>query len=170
VVNENIANLLLAAKFGALVCSHVSGVGLCEIVQHLSMFDYVALSGTTQCRRLEWINHLHEHFAAPAVVTGGPLSRAAGAGGVQPRSCRSRWPSTATVRPCVARQDALTADAGPLIFGPLIFGGSPSAGSTRGQCGGGGRNAGCRLGAGIRAFDTASHYGAEQRVLSLAGL
>ena len=70
-VNENIANLLLAAKFGALVCSHVGGVGLCEIVQHLSMFDYVALSGTTRGRRIEWIDHLHEHFAAPAVVTGG---------------------------------------------------------------------------------------------------
>ena len=81
-MNENIANLLLAAKFGALVCSHVGGVGLCEIVQHLSMFDYVALSGTTQGRRLEWIDLLHEHFAASAVVTGGPLSRAAGAGGV----------------------------------------------------------------------------------------
>jgi L-fuconate dehydratase len=65
-VNENIANLLLAAKFGVPVCPHAGGVGLCEIVQHLSMFDYVALSGTTQGRRIEWIDHLHEHFAAPA--------------------------------------------------------------------------------------------------------
>jgi L-fuconate dehydratase len=70
-VNENIANLLLAAKFGVPVCPHAGGVGLCEIVQHLSMFDYVALSGTTEGRRLEWIDHLHEHFAAPAAVTGG---------------------------------------------------------------------------------------------------
>jgi L-fuconate dehydratase len=70
-VNENIANLLLAAKFGVPVCPHAGGVGLCEIVQHLSMFDYVALSGTTEGRRLEWIDHLHEHFAAPAEVTGG---------------------------------------------------------------------------------------------------
>jgi L-fuconate dehydratase len=70
-VNENIANLLLAAKFGVPVCPHAGGVGLCEIVQHLSMFDYVALSGTTAGRRLEWIDHLHEHFAAPAEVTGG---------------------------------------------------------------------------------------------------
>jgi L-fuconate dehydratase len=70
-VNENIANLLLAAKFGVPVCPHAGGVGLCEIVQHLSMFDYVALSGTTQGRRIEWIDHLHEHFAAPAVVTHG---------------------------------------------------------------------------------------------------
>jgi L-fuconate dehydratase len=70
-VNENIANLLLAAKFGVPVCPHAGGVGLCEIVQHLSMFDYVAVSGTTQGRRIEWIDHLHEHFAAPAVVVSG---------------------------------------------------------------------------------------------------
>jgi L-fuconate dehydratase len=70
-VNENIANLLLAAKFGVPVCPHAGGVGLCEIVQHLSMFDYVALSGTVQGRRIEWIDHLHEHFAAPATVARG---------------------------------------------------------------------------------------------------
>ncbi len=70
-VNENIANLLLAAKFGVPVCPHAGGVGLCEIVQHLSMFDYVALTGTTQERMIEWIDHLHEHFVAPAVVSGG---------------------------------------------------------------------------------------------------
>jgi L-fuconate dehydratase len=70
-VNENLANLLLAAKFGVPVCPHAGGVGLCEIVQHLSMFDYVALSGTTQGRMIEWIDHLHEHFVSPAVVRGG---------------------------------------------------------------------------------------------------
>ena len=70
-VNENIANLLLAAKFGVPVCPHAGGVGLCEIVQHLAMFDYVALSGTAAGRRIEWIDHLHEHFAAPAVVSRG---------------------------------------------------------------------------------------------------
>ena len=70
-VNENLANLLLAAKFGVPVCPHAGGVGLCEIVQHLAMFDYVALSGTMEGRRIEWIDHLHEHFAAPAVVSSG---------------------------------------------------------------------------------------------------
>jgi L-fuconate dehydratase len=70
-INENLANLLLAAKFGVPVCPHAGGVGLCEIVQHLSMFDYVALSGTTAGRRIEWIDHLHEHFANPAVVSRG---------------------------------------------------------------------------------------------------
>jgi L-fuconate dehydratase len=70
-VNENVANLLLAAKFGVPVCPHAGGVGLCEIVQHLSMFDYVALSGTSEGRRIEWIDHLHEHFAVPAVVSRG---------------------------------------------------------------------------------------------------
>ena len=70
-VNENIANLLLAAKFGVPVCPHAGGVGLCEIVQHLAMFDYVALSGTMDGRVIEWIDHLHEHFVNPAVVAGG---------------------------------------------------------------------------------------------------
>ncbi len=70
-VNENLANLLLAAKFGVPVCPHAGGVGLCEIVQHLSMFDYVALTGTTDGRMIEWIDHLHEHFTDPAIVTGG---------------------------------------------------------------------------------------------------
>src|SRR3984957_15984225 len=70
-VNENLANLLLAAKFGVPVCPHAGGVGLCEIVQHLSMFDYVALSGTTRGRMIEWIDHLHEHFVYPAVVRRG---------------------------------------------------------------------------------------------------
>jgi L-fuconate dehydratase len=70
-VNENIANLLLAAKFGVPVCPHAGGVGLCEIVQHLSMFDYVAVSGTQEGRVIEWIDHLHEHFVTPASVRGG---------------------------------------------------------------------------------------------------
>jgi L-fuconate dehydratase len=70
-VNENLANLLLAAKFGVRVCPHAGGVGLCEIVQHLSMFDYVALTGTTDGRMIEWIDHLHEHFDNPAIVTAG---------------------------------------------------------------------------------------------------
>jgi L-fuconate dehydratase len=70
-VNENIANLLLAAKFGVPVCPHAGGVGLCEAVQHLSMFDYVAVSGTQEGRRIEWVDHLHEHFTAPAVVKAG---------------------------------------------------------------------------------------------------
>jgi L-fuconate dehydratase len=70
-VNENLANMLLAAKFGVPVCPHAGGVGLCEVVQHLAMFDYVALSGTTEHRRIEWIDHLHEHFVTPAVVVDG---------------------------------------------------------------------------------------------------
>jgi L-fuconate dehydratase len=70
-VTENIANLLLAAKFGVPVCPHAGGVGLCEMVQHLSMFDYVAVSGTLRGRQIEWIDHLHEHFTAPARVAAG---------------------------------------------------------------------------------------------------
>ena len=70
-VNENLANLLLAAKFGVPVCPHAGGVGLCELVQHLAMFDYVAVTGTRDGRMIEWIDHLHEHFVNPAVVTAG---------------------------------------------------------------------------------------------------
>jgi L-fuconate dehydratase len=67
-VNENIANLLLAAKFGVRVCPHAGGVGLCEAVQHLSMFDYVAVSGSMEGRVIEYVDHLHEHFLDPVVV------------------------------------------------------------------------------------------------------
>jgi L-fuconate dehydratase len=70
-VSENIANMLLAAKFGVPVCPHAGGVGLCELAQHLAMFDYVALSGTMDGRMIEWIDHLHEHFTAPARVDRG---------------------------------------------------------------------------------------------------
>jgi len=70
-VNENIAILLLAAKFGVPVCPHAGGVGLCEVVRHLAMFDFVAVSGTMQDRFIEYVDHLHEHFVDPAVVTRG---------------------------------------------------------------------------------------------------
>ncbi|MFI1166108.1 L-fuconate dehydratase [Streptomyces sp. NPDC020801] len=70
-VNENLAILLLAAKFGVPVCPHAGGVGLCELVQHLSMFDYVALTGTTDHRVIEYVDHLHEHFLNPVVIRDG---------------------------------------------------------------------------------------------------
>lgn len=70
-VNENLAILLLAAKFGVPVCPHAGGVGLCELVQHLAMFDFVALSGTTDDRAIEYVDHLHEHFADPVRIRDG---------------------------------------------------------------------------------------------------
>ncbi|WP_329309999.1 L-fuconate dehydratase [Streptomyces sp. NBC_01262] len=70
-VNENIAILLLAAKFGVPVCPHAGGVGLCEMVQHLSMFDYVAVSGTLEDRVIEYVDHLHEHFTDPVRIADG---------------------------------------------------------------------------------------------------
>ncbi|WP_049569651.1 enolase C-terminal domain-like protein [Streptomyces sp. SBT349] len=70
-VNENLAILLLAAKHGVPVCPHAGGVGLCELVQHLAMFDYVALSGTTEDRVIEYVDHLHEHFVDPARILRG---------------------------------------------------------------------------------------------------
>ena len=70
-VNENIAILLLAAKFGVPVCPHAGGVGLCEMVQHLAMFDYVAVSATMTDRVIEYIDHLHEHFVDPVKIVAG---------------------------------------------------------------------------------------------------
>jgi L-fuconate dehydratase len=70
-VNEVIAVLLLAAKFGVPVCPHAGGVGLCEYVQHLSMFDYVCVSGSLENRIIEYVDHLHEHFLDPVVVRDG---------------------------------------------------------------------------------------------------
>ena len=70
-VNENVAILLLAAKFGVPVCPHAGGVGLCEMVQHLAMFDLVSVSATDSDRVLEYVDHLHQHFTDPVRVTGG---------------------------------------------------------------------------------------------------
>ncbi|GLP65008.1 mandelate racemase [Streptomyces sp. TUS-ST3] len=70
-VTENVAILLLAAKFGVPVCPHAGGVGLCEMVQHLAMFDYVAVSGTTEDRVIEYVDHLHEHFTDPVRIRDG---------------------------------------------------------------------------------------------------
>ena len=70
-VNENIANLLLAAKFGVPVVPHAGGVGLCELVQHMAMLDFVAISTEMKGRSIEFVDHLHEHFVDPVVVTDG---------------------------------------------------------------------------------------------------
>jgi len=70
-VNEVIAVLLLAAKFGVPVCPHAGGVGLCEYVQHLSMFDYVCVTGSLENRIIEYVDHLHEHFLDPVVIRDG---------------------------------------------------------------------------------------------------
>lgn len=70
-INENIAILALAAKFGVRVCPHAGGVGLCEMVRHLSFFDYAAVSTSLDGRMIEWVDHLHEHFTDPATVTNG---------------------------------------------------------------------------------------------------
>jgi L-fuconate dehydratase len=70
-VTENVAILLLAAAYGVPVCPHAGGVGLCEVVQHLSMFDYLAVSGTTDDRMIEYVDHLHEHFIDPVRIRDG---------------------------------------------------------------------------------------------------
>jgi L-fuconate dehydratase len=70
-VNENVAIIVMAAKFGVSVCPHAGGVGLCEVVRHLAMFDYVAVSGSTTERWIEYVDHLHEHFADPVRMARG---------------------------------------------------------------------------------------------------
>ena len=67
-VNENLAVMLMAAKFGVPVCPHAGGVGLCEYVQHLAIFDYIAVSASLQDRFVEYVDHLHEHFVDPVVI------------------------------------------------------------------------------------------------------
>jgi len=70
-VNENIAILLMAAKFGVVVCPHAGGVGLCEYVQHLSFFDYLRVSCSLEDRVIEFVDHLHEHFLDPVRIVRG---------------------------------------------------------------------------------------------------
>ena len=70
-VNENLAILLMAAKFGVPVCPHAGGVGLCEYVQHLAIFDYLLVSTTLHDRVIEFVDHLHEHFLTPVVIRRG---------------------------------------------------------------------------------------------------
>jgi L-fuconate dehydratase len=70
-VNEVLAVILLAAKFGVPVCPHAGGVGLCELVQHLSIFDFVSVSGELEGRMIEYVDHLHEHFVDPVEIRDG---------------------------------------------------------------------------------------------------
>ncbi|WP_010463968.1 L-fuconate dehydratase [Acidovorax radicis] len=69
-VNEVLAVMLMAAKYGLKVCPHAGGVGLCEYVQHLSMIDYLCIAGTKEGRVIEYVDHLHEHFVDPCVMRG----------------------------------------------------------------------------------------------------
>jgi L-fuconate dehydratase len=70
-VNEVLAVLLMAAKFGVPVCPHAGGVGLCEYVQHLAIFDYLCVSASLEGRVVEYVDHLHEHFLDPVVIRNG---------------------------------------------------------------------------------------------------
>lgn len=82
-VNENIANILMAAKFEVPVCPHAGGIGLCEMVQHIAMWDAIAVTGHHPRRVVEYVDHLHEHFLEPALISKGrympPILGGAGA-------------------------------------------------------------------------------------------
>ena len=69
-VNENLAIMLMAAKFGVPVCPHAGGVGLCEQVAHLSIFNYIAVAGHLNNTVTEYDDHLHEHFLEPTRIVG----------------------------------------------------------------------------------------------------
>ncbi|MEV8148067.1 enolase C-terminal domain-like protein [Arthrobacter sp. NPDC080073] len=92
-VNENIANLLLAARFDVPVCPHAGGVGLCELVQHFSFFDYAAITGTQEGRMIEYVDHLHEHFAEPVRILNGRYAapRRPGTGAEMLSASRTTW-------------------------------------------------------------------------------
>ena len=96
-VNENIANILMAAKYGIPVCPHAGGVGLCEVVQHLAMFDAVAVTGHHDQRVVEYVDHLHEHFMEPTNVVHGaympPKSPGSGAQMVESTIAEFEFPS-----------------------------------------------------------------------------
>jgi L-fuconate dehydratase len=92
-VNENLAVMLMAAKFGVRVCPHAGGVGLCEYVQHLSMFDFIAITGTMEGRVIEFVDHLHEHFEEPVTIRRGRYMPPTGPGysiAIKPES-RARY-------------------------------------------------------------------------------
>jgi L-fuconate dehydratase len=70
-VNEVLSIILMAARFGVPVCPHAGGVGLCEYVQHLAIFDYIAVGASLENRVCEYVDHLHEHFVDPVKVANG---------------------------------------------------------------------------------------------------
>jgi len=70
-VSENVAIMLMAKKFGVPVCPHAGGIGLCEYVQHLCIFDYIAISGSLEKRMTEYTSHLHEFFVDPVQMKNG---------------------------------------------------------------------------------------------------
>ncbi|MFF2370929.1 enolase C-terminal domain-like protein [Agromyces sp. NPDC058110] len=100
-VNENIASLLLAAGTGVPVCPRAGGAGLSEVVQHLAMFDYVAVSGSSEGRAIEYVDRYHEHFVTPAVVRGGrylaPLVAGSGAEMLSTSLGDHMWPMLAAL-------------------------------------------------------------------------
>lgn len=64
-INEILAVYFMAKKIGIPVCPHAGGIGLCEMVQHLQMWDFISLSGTTTDRVIEYVDQQHEHFENP---------------------------------------------------------------------------------------------------------
>jgi L-fuconate dehydratase len=122
-VNENLAILLLAAKFGVPVCPHAGGVGLCELVQHLSMFDYVALTGTTEDRVIEFVDHLHEHFLEPVGIRAGHYTAPTAPGfsaEMHPASIAAYTYPDGSFWAADLAEQTFAAQAGPVVVGPGV--------------------------------------------------
>ena len=101
-VNEVFAVLLMAAEAGVPVCPHAGGVGLCELVQHLSVIDYLCVSGSLEGRMIEYVDHLHEHFLDPVAIRNGAYlvpTRPGYSGEMRPESLAAyRFPDGAVWR------------------------------------------------------------------------
>src|SRR6476469_7652235 len=115
-VNEVLAVLLMAAEYGVPVCPHAGGVGLCELVQHLSAIDYIAVSGSLEGRMIEYVDHLHEHFLDPVVIRSASYvlpSRPGYSAEMRPESlARFRFPDGDEWRAIAAEVAAAAAAAG----------------------------------------------------------
>ena len=170
-LNEVLAVLLLAAKFGVPVCPHAGGLGLCEYVQHLSLIDYIARRGQLRRPRTEFADHLHEHFVDPVRGARWPLPGARRDPATRSRCGRSRSPRSPsrTARsggvPDPAERVALGRSA--LRVTRLGLGGAPlgnmysTVGDAQAQA-----TIDAAWAAGVRWFDTAPLYGhglSEQR-------
>ena len=112
-VNEVVAVLLLAARFGVPVCPHAGGVGLCELVQHLAAFDYIAVSGSLEGRMVEYVDHLHEHFLDPVVIRGGSYVLPSTPGYSARDPARDAGARSATRTGPSGREAGRTGDPGP---------------------------------------------------------
>ncbi len=59
-VNDVIAVILIAAKYGVPVCPHGGGIGLCNMIQHYAMWDQICVAAHSDTQVVEYLNFLQE--------------------------------------------------------------------------------------------------------------